>query len=647
MELLELQHLTGFTGKSHASFTHFSSDQITYPIGSQLIIASLSDPHDQTFLNQHLTNIKCVKSTKTMLLSASNDLLVVYHYESQKLKSSQLPLSAQVRSLDLSEDERFIIAATATNCWIWSIESDGDLLLQGSLGGSSGMADDRDSGYETALFLPFSDEQLRSRRKNYELVVYSRERGLEKLTWGYDARSMQYTLDGRIKFQLPGRIAGLKRSIGDAVVVRDSQDQPWCIVGTESGEAMIFNASSCVYRAVVLVCSGGILSMNVLSEGGSSTEVVIGGGDGSIRVIRGHDTKWDVVREGRTHGRVTSLSVSGNHLLCGSDDGVIQLFDCSTTLGRDIKPIRIVSESHTGRIGDVAFCATSNDFFVTVSDDPDDGTIRRWNLNDYSLTHLFTTPKGVRVLKCVYSTEDEIVVGCSDGFIRAFSMSENKLKWQVVNAHRGAVTALAVNDKYICSGGEDSCIRLWAAKSRELIGQFTGEHTKTISDLQIDVEAPFILHSCSADRSVLTFDLSKNKRLTFHASSSKSQNRAFTCLTQKLTGERELITGSSDGNLSFWDIDYRDAVDQIANSEDMQRVNCVQISPKTGQFLASVGDDGLLYLWDVAAEKGAKLIAKGRVHACPVKAVRWSPDQRQIITVAEDASIGVWSWFME
>lgn len=645
-DFLDLQHLIGYTGHIHSTATfnkHTSSQQyhVSYAVGSQLVLSSLDDAHDQTFINEHHSTIHCIKSTNNYLLSASRDLLLLYNFQTQKLQRAELPVDTEVRSIDISEDERFVVAATENSCWIWSLESDGQLQLAGSLGGNSSMMNQRESGYETALWLPFSEQQKKSRRKSYEIVVYCRDKGVEKLNWTYDPRTMSYGLDSRVKFQLPGRISGLKRSIGDAIVFRDADDIAWLVVGTESGEAMVFNASSNVYRSAVLICSGGILSIQILSLG-STTEIVVGGGDGGIRVVRGHDTKWQVVREGKSRGRVTSLSVSGSDILCGSNDGTIQIFHVSDSYGREIKRKRMICESHLARIRDVTFCSNSSDFFVTCSDD---GTIRRWNLNDYSITHLFVVPKGVQVTKCVYYSEDEIIVGCTDGFVRNYSLSTGKTKWQIVNAHRGSITALAVNDKYICTGGEDSAIRLWHGQSHELVGQFTGEHTKTVTDLVIDVEAPFILHSCSVDRTVLTFDLTKNKRLTYHASTSKSQNRAFTCMTQKLTGERELITGSSDGKICFWDIDYRDPVEQI-EFEEMRDLNDVRVSPLNGRYLASVGNDGNLRLWDIKDNR-ATLSAQGRVHSCAVTAVKWSPDQKQIITVAADGAIGVWSWFKE
>lgn len=723
-DYLEIQHLIGFTGTSNATFV--DSSHIAYPIGSQLIIASLDDQHDQVFIHpqecldvsNHQTlqqsssistpnrilnssgknsslssltssttnsqlqlgsksdlsssNITVVTCSKKFLVCSSFESICVYNLQSKSLFVDRLPFQTQVRSLHFSEDDCFLIAATSTSCWIWSVSNDGELLRVGTLDGNSVVYDERESGFCIAKWLPLTSSEWSKKRRTYEFFVHSRDRGVEKFIWIYDSRSMQYLLEGRVRLQLPGRIASLKRSVSSAVTFRDSQEQAWIVIGTDSGETMIYNATTNVYRAAIATCSGGVTSMQILNVSPGLVEIVVGGGDGTIRVVRGLDSEWRVYQHGSVNGRVTSVSILNDALLCGMDNGSIYLFslpilnssppdltrvstktlmegtftNAPKTTIEGMKLKSIISESHLSSVQDVSFSPTSNDYFVTCGND---GTLRRWDLNDYSMTHIFFAPKGVKFLKCIYFTEDEIITGGSDGFIRSYSLSKKDLKWQIVNSHRGGVTALVASSLYICSGGEDACIRLWSPSTRELIGQFNGEHTKTVTSLVIDSDNPSILHSSSLDRSVCTFDLRQNRRLVNHASSSK-MHCSYTCLTQKTTGFLETISGSSDGVISFWDKDYTDPIFQF-QIENITPIRSIDVNPLKGNIIASVGDDGVLRIWNIQESeghvRGVQLISEVCIHSSPILSVKWSPDQRQLVTVAGDGSIGVWSWFLE
>lgn len=43
------------------------------------------------------------------------------------------------------------------------------------------------------------------------------------------------------------------------------------------------------------------------------------------------------------------------------------------------------------------------------------------------------------------------------------------LKWEIVNAHKGAVTSIYSDNNYYLSGGEDGIIRIWSKTARQLI----------------------------------------------------------------------------------------------------------------------------------------------------------------------------------
>ena len=87
------------------------------------------------------------------------------------------------------------------------------------------------------------------------------------------------------------------------------------------GDLVVFTLSTHVYRASVPVCSGGLLSL----ASGPGNEVFCGGGDGSIRKLRGDDMRWTLLAEAQVEGGVTSLSLNGakDELLVGTNHGRI------------------------------------------------------------------------------------------------------------------------------------------------------------------------------------------------------------------------------------------------------------------------------------------------------------------------------------
>jgi len=102
--------------------------------------------------------------------------------------------------------------------------------------------------------------------------------------------------------------------------------------------------------------------------------------------------------------------------------------------------------------------------------------------------------------------DDTVMTGWQDGFIRCFDRSTNQCMWEVANAHRGAITAIYADANYILSGGEEGAVRVWARANRKLLIQFN-DQKKDIVSLFPDLNKPHLIHSCSMDRTISTYDL--------------------------------------------------------------------------------------------------------------------------------------------
>ena len=146
----------------------------------------------------------------------------------------------------------------------------------------------------------------------------------------------------------------------------------------------------------------------------------------------------------------------------------------------------LLCENHTAAVVSIWFMKDLSDKFVTCSED---GTIRLWDSNNYSVIARCVAPQssstavGIMPL-CAIFTDEVIISGWSDGRIRAFRVDNCHILWQIDHAHKGGVTAicLASSCKFICSGGMEGDIRVFEIRSRELISHLK-EHSQRVTKI--------------------------------------------------------------------------------------------------------------------------------------------------------------------
>ena len=249
---------------------------------------------------------------------------------------------------------------------------------------------------------------------------------------------------------------------------------------------------------------------------------------------------------GAIHG--LSASPDGLQLLTATDRGFIYRVRSS-----DISQM-LLCENHTGAVVNVWFMKDVSDRFITCSED---GTIRLWDSNNYCVTARCVAPSiaqgshvgGVQPL-CAVFTDEVIISGWSDGRIRAFRVDNSQLLWQIDNAHKGGVTAicLAGSCKFICSGGMEGDIRVWEIRSRELISHLK-EHSSRVTKIQL---FPYDTHllSCARDKSILTWDLKAEKRV----SAQQQRMGGLNCFAISPRDNNKFLTVGQERRITYWDL---------------------------------------------------------------------------------------------
>eukprot|EP00395_MALV-II_sp_L67-2_P000232 gene232-383_t len=617
---VELEHLCGLTNRflNTVKFHPTSTNTYAYPVGCVVVLEDIHNPHDQDFLRAHDNEVSAIAISKNGKILASGQRgserrkgcvapVIVWDLENRSIYKDFGGLADSVICLEFSPDGRFLVGTGANNyLYVWDMTT-GEVVYSRRT--------------EHVCFLAIwgdvTPPTASNRYPSYLLcTAYESEILMHDLV--FDIKSMSYVLE-TAKVQLPA--AGLHRKHVVGTIVRDA-----LITGTQAGDLCVFNLTSKVFRSAVPVLNGGITGLVVLDP----ETLVVCGGDGKVKRIRGADTHWDLIKENILEAPCmgVTLAADGKELLCSTKNGKLWRL-----LSRDLTTT-LHSASHTAGVLKTSFGSRSSERMATVSEA---GEMFLWDLSDY--THIQSTRLKVPIIcVCISEEENEILCGCDDGFIRTFQLSKRAQNtapiWEVASAHRGRVTAIREWTQYIVSGGQDAYCRVWHRKTREMLTQYC-VHRKPVSDLVLDNQHSNLFHSGSEDKFCVTYDVKLNKSVVQHV----TPNSNITGLSQRKDCEREVLSCGLDGRILFWDIDVAEPVGCF--HEPHVKFLCLSVSPN-GRYIAAGTEDGFLFVFDLAS---SALIQQHEGHSGAVASVEWAPDQKQLVTVGKDASVCVWNFF--
>ncbi len=162
-------------------------------------------------------------------------------------------------------------------------------------------------------------------------------------------------------------------------------------------------------------------------------------------------------------------------------------------------------------------------------------------------------------------------------------------------------------------------------------------HTKPITKVMPDLNQPHIIHSCGLDKAICTFDLKKEKKIVGHS----IKNGVINDMSQRKDHELELVTGGQGSPICFWDCDEADPVAYI---DYPYKVSSLQVS-NSGKYLAFGSETNEVFVYNIADPTKFTIVGKGGAHSGPVMKLKWSPDDKQIVSVSADASLCIWNFY--
>ena len=485
-----------------------------------------------------------------------------------------------------------------------------------------------------------------NKQPSYKLLAGAKEK-IITYSLDFEVQTMQYKMTSAL-MQLPS--SGLSREYYCA-----HAGSQFLIAGSSAGELCVFNVQTQVFRACVPVSKGGLLS---LCTGGDDL-AYCGCGDGTLKVLQGTDLQWVCLAETRLDGALKSvtLSADGKECLVGTSTGNIYRLDAHTlqNLGADGASAGLpLLASHSKPISCLGF-GDSSEWFVTASDS---GALRRWELSHYSVEYEIAPPvkttdaTAVTRAECLSIRKGSILSGWSDGTIRAYDEANGAFLWEIVSAHRGGVSCIDLTPLYLVSGGADGSVRVWGdGPSKQLLGNFD-EHSKRVVGLCVDLDNPAKLHSAGEDKLVVTVDLNQARRTNCHS----VKEGVFKSLAQASTGELELITADTAGNLKWWDCDEAEPVSMLVTwspHDDVhkeRRLTHIDLCPPLAdgsvgsEYLLACTASGDVQVWDLAVS-ALEPVSVGSAHSDEVVQAKWSPDGKQVVSVGRDACICVWNFY--
>ncbi|KIM90604.1 hypothetical protein PILCRDRAFT_1868 [Piloderma croceum F 1598] len=383
-----------------------------------------------------------------------------------------------------------------------------------------------------------------------------------------------------------------------------------------------------------------------------------------IGVFEGH-IKWV---------RSVAFSQHGRHIVSGSDDKTIRVWDAETG-DVVVGPL----QGHTDKVNSVAF---SQDGRRIVSGSNDE-TIRVWDAETGDVVAGPLQGHTDKVNSVAFSQDGKYIIsGSGNQTIRVWNAETGDVVASPLQGHTNKVNSVAFSQdgplrghvnwvnsvafsqdgRRIVSGSGDQTIRVWNAETGDLVVDPLQGHTNSVTSVTFSQDGKRTV-SGSNDKTIRVWDAETGdlivRPLRGHTDRVNSVTiRVWNAETgdvvagplQGHTGEitsvafsqddRHIVSSSYDKTICVWDAETGDIVAGPLQGHT-DKVNSVAFS-QDGRHIVSGSGDGTIYVWD--AETGdiiAEPIQRQSVSGMQ-RLETLLQDGRRIVSGSDDQTIRVW-----
>lgn len=316
-----------------------------------------------------------------------------------------------------------------------------------------------------------------------------------------------------------------------------------------------------------------------------------------------------------------AYSPDGKRLITAGADRIIRIWD--TTYGRLLDSL----PGHTGQIFDLIVSADGK-YLASACED---ATIRIWNITKAGNYEIHTLMDDNKVNTVAYSLDNRLfATGGHSQKIKIWDENQGTLL-KTLSGHHGVVEGLAWSPdaKLLVSTSRDGTAIVWDVESGTQRLVFD-KHKKAIWDVAVSTDGS-LTATGGSDGIVYIWDMQTGTVLN----TLKADNGDVYAISIS-PDKKWLAVGYQNRNIIIWNIST--GKPQYTLSEQItDSVQNVRFS-HNGNILASVGDDGNLFLWDMKSNPPA-LLSKTPAHRGTVFALAFSHDDKFVLTGGADMLI--------
>jgi Prp8 binding protein len=177
----------------------------------------------------------------------------------------------------------------------------------------------------------------------------------------------------------------------------------------------------------------------------------------------------------------------------------------------------------------------------------------------------------------------------------------------------------------------DRSILLWNTSGECANYRLLTGHKSAVLDLQWSRDSQ-VLYSASADAHVSSWNVETGERIRRHV----GHEEVINCLDVSRRGEEFLASGGDDGSISLWDPRQKAAIDYI---ETDYPITALCLGDAGGNELFSGAVDNIIQVWDLRMKKTVYSLTG---HADTITSLAISPDGQTLLSNSHDSTVRTW-----